>query len=361
MNTVLTRLEALIEQIRRPAVQLSLIVFIICYVTGLLLWQHDYSHFADPIQPVLEIQNQTKRLASQVTTGLHINNFPEFSFHKNKFVLDAIVWFKYPVGVESIKTVEGFSFQNGKLLSRSLPTIKIDHGIVTVSYQTTVEFKTVLDYQNFPITDHRLNIVLENRRVTPHEMYFTSSADNLALSDDLLVSTWIPERKRVKTGYIKSILHENDASLEINYPCVAYVIDFSNNSIRDLMSLYFPLFILFFISFFALLIDMRENVLRTSLISGALPTLVLFRLVIDNIAPTASKVTKVDKLYSILVFLAMVLLLFQVYVLLSKRRFHQLSDRETNAETRRLEFLNSLVFLFVIIFLLTSFTYTHII
>ena len=350
------------EFFRQPRPLLSTIVFTIGFLIFFLFVQNDRKHFAEEVPQILQVQPSVKKLASHVDVGLHINNFPEFSFRKNKFILDALVWFKFRVGTESLKTIEDFSFQNGQIISKSLPIIKVRKGFVTISYQTIAEFKTPLDYRFFPIDDHRLNITIENRRVTPNELCFNTSVHNLELSDDIFVSTWQPEKKIAQAGYIKSELgsyKDERENLDINYPCVTYTIEFANHSIRDLISLYFPMLILFFIGFFALLVDIRENTLRTSLISGAMPTLVLFRLVIDNIAPAASKITKVDYVYYILVFLASILLLFQVYVLLVQRK-HKNSDPDLKtSEIRRLEKYNILIFAFVLFFLLTSMTYTH--
>ena len=83
-------------------------------------------------------------------------------------------------------------------MRRSDPTIKIVDDIVTISFQTIVDFKAHLDYTYFPMSDHRLNIVLENRSVTPNELCFVSSKDNFALADEkILTSTWRPQEKKL--------------------------------------------------------------------------------------------------------------------------------------------------------------------
>lgn len=354
-----TLFDTILDRFRNPQLQLTIVVAVMAYCVILLSLQYQERRYAEPIQPVLEVPTQVKRLANKVEVGLHINNFPEFSFHKNKFILDALVWFKFPVGTESLASIQEFSFQNGQIRHRSLPIIKVVDDVVLISFQTTVEFKSHLNYTLYPMSDHRLRIILENRRATPNEITFESNVNNFALSDDLLTSTWTPKKKIVQAGFIKSLLHERDDSLHINYPCVVFTLEFANESMRDLISLYIPLFILFFIGFFSLLINIRDDSLRTSILTGAMPTLVLFRLVIDNAGPQASNITKVDYLYYILVSLSLLILLFQVYILLVKRKISNLPEKEQETRLYRLEFWNSGIFIVVIIALLYSVTYTH--
>jgi len=348
----------LLDRFRNPKAQLVLVAVMLAYFVGLITWQHTMEHHADPIQQVLEIHPRVKRLASQVHVGMHINNFPEFSFNKNSFLMDVLVWFSFPIGTESLHTIEQFSFQNGEIKKKSLPTIKINDKIVMVSFQTTVSFKTSLDYRFFPISDHRLNIVLENRSVTPNEMCFISEATNFAFADDLVTGTWTAQRKIAKAGYIKSLLTENKSDREVSYPCIAYTIEFSNGNLRDLISLYFPLFIIFLFSFFALMIDVRKDS-RSNMIVASMPTLALFRLVIDNVAPVASKITLVDYLYYILVSIAFVVLLFQVYILLEQRRMVRMKESEKEHRYVLLEFINSGLFISIVAALVGSITYIH--
>lgn len=350
-----------LEFVRNPQRQLAAVVLIIMYCFGLVTWQYQKTHFSDPVQPVLEVHPRVYQLATHITVGMHINNFPEFSFRRNTFTLDALVWFSFPVGTEALHTIEQFSFQNGTIKSRSLPTIKIVDDIVTVSFQTIVNFKAHLDYTYFPMSDHRLNIVLENRAVTPNEMCFLSSKDNFALADEkILTSTWRPQRKVVEAGYIKALLSDSDTSLETNYPCVAFTLEFANSSIRDLVSLYFPLFILFFLGFFSLMIDIRKDALRTTVLVTSMPSLALFRLVIDQITPPASNITRIDLLYYTLVCLALMLVLFQVYSLLVLRKANNGKKEESEEKRIRfLELLNSTLFLVVSTALVGMISYIH--
>lgn len=349
-----------LQFIRNPRRQLSIVILTIFYCFGIVAWQYQKTRYADPIQQVLEVHPRVFQLASHVTVGLHINNFPEFSFRENKFTLDTLVWFAFPVGTESLHTIKEFSFQNGKILHKSLPTIKIVENVAMISFQAIVDFKAYLDYTFFPMADHRLNIVLENRSVTPNELCFLSSVHNFALAEEILTSTWMPRRKIVKAGYVKSMLSDHDTSLETSYPCVSFTLEFANTSIRDLVSLYFPLFILFLFGLFSLLIDVRKDALRTTVLVTSMPSLALFRLVIDQIAPSSSNITRIDLLYYALVSLALCMVLFQVYSLLVFRLIGKELKNSNDPRVIRLEVMNSALFLFVIAALISMISYIHI-
>jgi len=230
--------------------QLNAVLLALIYITALHVWQYQHNFYSENPQRVLQLDKSARQLASDVNVGLHINNFPLFSFNKNDFVMDAIVWFRFAIGTESLKAIDQFEFQNGKILQKSKPIVKLFGDEVVVSYQVKVQFKTDLDYRYFPVGDHRLTITLHNRSVSPNELTFSATDDNFELSDDIFVSTWLPVKKSVQAGYIKSMLNKGQEDMHINYPVVSFDINFQNHSVRDLITLYFPLFVIFFIGFF---------------------------------------------------------------------------------------------------------------
>ncbi len=274
--------------IKAPSFQISSIILSMLLITGILTWEYQKHVYPEPHQEILKVDKKVHRFASIVDVGLHINNFPTFSFHENKFVMNAAVWFRFPAGAESLDTVKNFGFENGTILERSKPFIKLIGHNVVVSYQVKVAFKTYLEYRHFPIGDHRMNIVLHNKNVTPFEVTFLADDNNFELSDNLLIHRWIPASIGAQAGYIKSQLNKADTNLELRYPVVAFSIDFANNSIRDLITLFFPMFVIFFIGFFSLMTDVRDT-FRFALITTSVPILALYNMVINAITPTVGK------------------------------------------------------------------------
>jgi len=351
------------KTIKTAKFQLTIIIITILYIVGLLLWQNVTIFYAEKIFTINKIEKSVRRLANNVSVGLHINNFPNFSFNENKFIMDAFVWFKFEVGTESLDTIENFTFRNSNLqdlgiLFKSKPMIKLIDNDVVVTYHVQVEFKSPLEQKYFPIADHRLNIILENRSVTPNEVVFSSSLENFVLSEDIFVSTWKPVQKMIQSGYLSSALSEEDPTISVNYPCVVFTIEFENISNRNLVTLYFPMFVVFFIGLLSLIIEMTDT-FRLGLIATSLPILVLFRTAIEAMSPVVGSITKVDFVFFLLVFLSLLIILFQAYVVIHVKKIKTYSKEIQERKIAQLENLNNLFFVIIISLLVLLLTYNY--
>jgi hypothetical protein len=318
----------------------------------------------DP-EPVLlhQIDEKAKSKASVVSVGLHIHNFPEASFVKGEFLIDGIIWFSFPVGTESLKTVENFSIQNslmqenGELIYKSNPIIKLIEDRVLLCYHIQTVFKAPLSHRNFPLKPYRLKLVIQNRSVTPHELCFESSNQNLTLSNERVTENWRPTKKKVRTGYVKSILSNTNKAMEISYPVTVFSIDFEKRGMRDSFSLYFPMFVVFFIALFCLLISVND-ISRLSYVASAVPVLVLFRMVIDGASPRVSHTTHVDFIFYLLVFLSLFVLLFQTYAVLMLEKIKSLPSEEQRGAKIWLERANNAVFFITLALLILFVTWS---
>lgn len=346
-----------LKSIKFEKFQLSSILFVIIYILAVLVWEHKKDNYAEPIYPIFKVDEEIKQIASNVSVGLHVNNFPKFSFDLNDFTMDAFVWFKFPVGTESLDTIKRFDFQNGEIKYKSSPMIKLIKDDVIVTYRVKVEFKAYLNYKDFPLGDHRLNIILDNKSVTPNELCFNTKLDNFILSKNILVSTWKPVRKMIQSGYLKSNLQETNSAMEISYPCAVFTIDFENSTLRNLMTLYFPMYVIFFICLFSLIIGISQYLTRMSLIAAAMPILVLFRTVILQLAPPMSEITKADFVYFLLVFLSLVILLFQAHVVMVMKKIKEYDEKLQEQKKNTLTKVNNVIFLLIIVILVVAITY----
>ena len=105
---------------------LTLVIFFI-----ILFFVRTLSRFnsTDPLPPLKSItQESTKEFAAftvHVNTGLFIRNFSYFNMIKNEFIADMIVWFEFNSDEITLNTVSRFSFENGEILKKSLPDVKI--------------------------------------------------------------------------------------------------------------------------------------------------------------------------------------------------------------------------------------------
>jgi hypothetical protein len=337
--------------------QLISIFLVITYITILSVAEHKSQKFAEKIYPIQKVPDHVDMISSHVEVGLHINNFTKFSFDTNEFTMDALTWFRFPIGTESLSTIEKFDFQNGTILNKSAPIIKLINDDVLVTYQVKVDFKTYLKYKDFPLGDHRINIILDNKFVTPGELTFKSSNENFILSKDIQIATWTPINKYVNTGYIQSTLNEKNQNLSIVYPCTVFTVDFENASMRDLITLYFPMYVIFLICLFSLMLEITEHINRMVLIATSIPILVLFRSVILQLVPPMAETSKADFVYFLLVFLSLIILIFQAYLALIMQKIKEYSEEQQKNRLLSLQKANNLVFILVILLLVILVTY----
>jgi hypothetical protein len=332
-------------------------IFATCaIITATLLLKNQLADIPDKRTVVHRVSAQEKNRATAVTVGLHVNGFPSFSFIKNEFMIDGILWFKFQQGTVSLRTIEGFSLQNsllqenGTLIYKSPPIVKIIGKEVLVSYHMQTTFKTDLNFKNFPLENHRLNIIVQNKNATPYELYFESDENKLTIAEDNLVLDWEPGATNVQTGYMQADLETNNSAATIRYPVAVFSIDFEGIGLKDLISLYFPMFLLFFLAFFCLLIEISD-ISRLAYIAAAIPILVLFRLVIDGVSPAIGYSTHVDFVFYWLVFLSLFLLFFQTYVVLVLQKVKLLPEHMQGLGKAKLARLNDTVFLGILIVL----------
>lgn len=349
----------LFEKIKTTKFQLIAIICASLYIVGLFIIQN-ITFKATEKEPLLfEPTSAMKNLATKVTTGLHINSFPKCDFNKNTFSLDGILWFRFPVGTESLQTIENFSLHNNVQTTwsyKSAPIIKLIDDDVLISYHIEMEFKAALGQELYPLGDHRLYIMFQNRSVTPYEIVFDCPSENFTLSKDLLVSNWSVSKTFCKTGYIRAPLTLKDSSLDVNYPCTVFAIDFQSMGYGDVMSLYFPMFVLFFIILLSLTINIVD-ITRLNLVAASVPILVLFRLVIVTDAPVTGYATQIDYVYYLLVFISLLILFFQTYVTLTTKHVAELAESKKMSLISRLETVNSFVILGALALLVIPLTY----
>lgn len=348
---------------RSTRVQLASIIIVAVYIGALLIWQYTDNTYAEPIPPLKKVSAQVKKLASDVEVGMHVNGFPVFSFAKNNFTLDAIVWFKYQKATEALSTIEQFSIQNSKILQgntiiyKSAPIVRVLGKHVIVSYHIQASFMTYLQFKRFPLGDHRLNIILQNRSVTSRELAFRSSNDNVTLASDLLVDDWAAVKSYAKGGYERSELKKGNDDMVVDYPCVVFSIDFSSIGARSLFTLYFPLFVVFFLGLLSLTIDLL-NFSRLGIVASSLPMLVLFRMVIESSSPAVGYATHIDFTFYTLVFLSLLILLLQMYIVLEAPRIEALEDEVLKSQRlSKIEKINNYAFFGILMLLVLFMTY----
>lgn len=352
----------LINFLQSSRTQIISVLVTSAYITTLLLITYNSHIYREPIDALILPSPVTEALANNIEVGVHFNAFPYMSFKTGTFTIDATVWFKFDQGTESIETFEGFTIKNmlvkqeGKTFYRSKPMVKIIGEQVMVSYHIQATFMSEMAYKKFPIGDHRVNIQLENRNAGAREVLFNIKPENVTFSENLLLGDWQPLGAYANAGIVEVTVGSGAAKTMITYPGVNIAVDFENVGMRSLISMYFPLFVLFFIGLLSLSLGIFDTS-RLGIIASALPSLVLFRLVIDSVSPEVGYATHIDFVYYVLVALSFFILFFQTYVVILIEKTKNYAEAQKEKIKERLEGVNGLLFMGLLIALIIIMTY----
>ncbi len=219
-----------------------------------------------------------------VTVGLTINTFSVFDTLTNDFAFTGTLWFEFDPSMTSLDTVKKVAFEKGEIVSFSELSTKIVGQKLFVAYDIKIKKKDNLSHVFFPFSGHKIHVAMDNA-ATPSEIVFASSIDNFKLSP-IPVSGWRIHAKRVETGYSISELKTGDPVKTVYHPRVVFMVDFALGGVRKLVTILFPLILIFYISVFTLSMNPVTN-LRSiiSLSSASVTGLLAFRFVIENLSP----------------------------------------------------------------------------
>lgn len=353
--------QKIFDFLQSTSTQLISTVLCFAYILLLLFMTYNNRIYREPINTLPKAANEAIELASNVEVGIHFNSFPRFSFKDCQFTFDGIVWFKFDEGAESLETLENFTIKNTLIkndskLVKSKPYIKTIDGKVLVSYHVQTTFLTDVRFNKFPISDHRINMLIENRTASTKEVIFNIAPENVSFGDDILIDNWQPVNVHANAGIINAPIGNGKQKTDISYPGANITIDFENVGSRSLISLYFPLFILFFIGLLSLSIGIFDPA-RLNIIATSLPTLVLFRLVIDAASPEIGYSTHIDFVYYVLVLLSFFILFFQTYLVLFVEKNKDEDEEKQKRFKKILEACNGALFIGILIALAAIMTY----
>jgi len=227
-----------------------------------------------------------------IIVGLYIHGFPDFEMVKDHFVIDLTVWFKFDPTLITLKRISNFTFEKTTILKKIQTNTKIEGNLFFVQYFMRISLKTRLEFENFPIDDHRVKMALINKGLTPSEAYFKSSKKNIQLNTGIHVPGWNIIDAFVETGYIKNKLDPSNIKY---YPSTEFFIDFARTGIKHILSILLPLLVVFFVSLLTFTFESETGILGTSV--GSISAILAHYFVIDRISPPSNYIMISDYLF----------------------------------------------------------------
>lgn len=261
----------------------------------------------DPAPQLLSIASTTATIPVKV--GLFINNFLKFDVAKNTFSLDAVLWFEYDPRLVALSDLQQSFFSKGKFLEQAAlnvaPRIEARGQRELAQFNIKLEFSSNLDYRLYPFDNHRLFLVLNNKHLQTKNgarVVFQSDQASFAIAPELYTPGWRCLRHTARSGYAVDQL-DGQLAHQVEFPRVVFELDFMNSSLKDILIIILPLFVVFFmalLSFHIMGVENAPSETRALMIAAsAASALLSYRFVISSIAPSVDYFMFIDHIFNV--------------------------------------------------------------
>ena len=236
-----------------------------------------------------------------VQVGLYIKDFTEFDMLTNKFTFSGILWFLFDPSIISLDTLSKFSFQKGQIIYQSPPNTRIVEGKLLARYDIRVSLKTTLVYSLFPFESHVIHITLDNNAVTPGELVFESSNNNITVSPDVATTGWRLTETEANAGYSFAQLEKQPGENDVYHPRLVFSLEYAHTGLRQPLTILLPLILIFYMAIFSLAMNREKSFTSILALSTASVTALLaYRFVIENLAPKVGYFMLSDSIFFLL-------------------------------------------------------------
>lgn len=291
------------------------VAFTLLVVTFALHKARIHFHTNDSYAPMIYLRPDEKIKYNDdmpvVHLGMYVRDISQFDMVRGTAIIDAIVWFLFDPTLTSVNSFKGFTFDKSDLVKCSEPRISLVGDQILASFDIKLQSNFLLNYASYPLNNHRLNLVMEWRDLSPAEADFVVNRTDFRLNPQINLSGWKIVDKSVAAGYGEEKMRYTKQSEQQLRPRVLFAFDITKGSIRETYSLLLPLLLMFFVAVFTLLLD-PMGTLPVSLSVTSISALIAYRFVLDNISPKVNYPIISDNLYTY--FLGMCCLIFFINI-----------------------------------------------
>ncbi|MFC1894893.1 hypothetical protein ACFLYH_03010 [Candidatus Dependentiae bacterium] len=323
-------------------------ILLITFTTTMLLFLFYIPHInftasdrKPNISPIIPTNTEVKIV--EVKVGLYIKGFPTFNVSKNNFTMNSIVWFEFNPHLISTEELEKFAFENGKILYKSPPITKLIGNKMLSTYDLIVNFKSNLNYNFFPLEDHTIYISIINTQLNPNEVLLTTKNTDFFIKKEIFTENW--KYQDIKTFYgISTELRNKNVSDKITpFPIVVFGLDFEQAGSKNILIIFVPLFIAFFLGLFSLVLNIKNTKGILTLSVASVSSLIFNLFILEGKTPQTTYFTISDSIFTFLFATIFIILVFNLFLI---RFISQKKPSDT------LIILRNYIFLFMIVFLI---------
>lgn len=310
-----------IDKFSTPLYQMILII-----ITSLIIIFISYNfmrntNIKDPEPHIFEFDSQSKVLiekSSPIEVGFYIQGFNKFDLLNDDFFIRGVVWFVFDQNKISSDILKEFTFFRSEQMEVNTydkKEVKLKDNKSLIRYLIKIKLASNLNFGLYPFDDHRLYFVLNNKFLPLEKGHFKVHVDNLKYENDVELQGWRVVNKGTKVGYSEFLLDNNDERKTIKFPRVIFYMDFKNDNIKNIIIIFLPLFITFFMfTFFISTEYAKHQELITGFASAAIPSILGYRFVIESMSPKISYFTFADCIFALFIVLSSVIFLVNFYL-----------------------------------------------
>ncbi|MCL4361326.1 hypothetical protein M1446_03155 [Candidatus Dependentiae bacterium] len=304
-----------------PAFQ-TLIIIIVSIVISVAVYKASSKFLFEETRPELLNLNPTEltrnfgEIQTPIDVGLYLNNFSNFDMVKGEFTFSGVIWFKFDPAAISLETIGNFSFDKGEILEKSAPYTQIVDNKLFARYNIKVKFASALKYSRFPIDNHSIFIVLDNKFLYPNDAFFRAGKKDFIIKPDMRHIGWNQLDTSVDAGITKLVLEEFDKKTDVYNLRTVFKINYLRTDTKYFITIFIPLIMIFFLSLFTFSLDPDQYSAGSSLglATGGVTGIIAFKFVIESMSPQVGYFMLSDYLY-FLFFIAIMLIFFFYLVL----------------------------------------------
>lgn len=312
-----------------PIEQVFLMAFTCIVLIGLTYKALNSHKIFDAYPHILQIDTAKKQSLEPIKTGFFLRNFIDFNMQKNDFLFEGVIWFIFDSKKVSQDLIEKFSFNKGEIVKSGLLVDKasffkkeMPDGKTFVRYDIRVKFTSNLNYHFFPIDSHKLSIVLNNKFLDANKFYFDIDKSQAIFSDSLFTPGWTRINEDVESGYGQTILNTQNQELNSVFPRAIFTMDFVTSSFRDILLIFLPLFVVFFLSLFVFSFNPHNKDIILGISASVVPAILGYRFVIETMSPKVSYFILSDHIFTMFLILAFLLFFMNTFYIEKLKNYH---------------------------------------
>lgn len=234
-----------------------------------------------------------------------IHNFVESDIIKNDVSIDATISFGYNPQKVTREQIAQFDFDEAST-EKGVPFYHTFGNLEIAFYDIHVKSKMDFNFKTYPLDDHHFWFSFKNNALPLNTYHFNVLPGSFKMGPRMTINNCVAENVRALTGYVSHLVELPAGSQELDSSRVIFAVDCNPLDMRHFLSVFLPMYLIFFLTLFSFSFAYSEHVTDVPGIAAAgIPALFAYRFVIETISPNVSYFMMSDYLF----FLYLILLL----------------------------------------------------